>query len=65
VKALYWSAVINGVVAIPVMTVMMLMTARSNIMGQFTIRGWLRSLGWLSTLAMALCVGGMLVSWIA
>ena len=33
IKALYWSAVINGVVAVPVMTVMMLMTAQPQIMG--------------------------------
>src|SRR6266446_2409727 len=49
IKALFWSAVINGVVAVPVMTVMMLMTSRRKIMGKFTIGGWLRVLGWLST----------------
>jgi NRAMP (natural resistance-associated macrophage protein)-like metal ion transporter len=65
IKALYWSAVINGVIAIPVMTVMMLMSAHSRIMGKFTIGGWLRSLGWLSTLAMALCVGAMVIGWLA
>ena len=53
IKALYWTAVINGVVAVPVMTVMMLMTAQPRIMGKFTISGWLRALGWASTLAMA------------
>jgi Mn2+/Fe2+ NRAMP family transporter len=44
IKALYWTAVINGVVAVPVMTVMMLMTAQPRIMGKFTISGWLRAL---------------------
>jgi NRAMP (natural resistance-associated macrophage protein)-like metal ion transporter len=63
IKALYWTAVINGVVAVPVMTVMMLMTAQSRIMGKFTIIGWLRWLGWASTAAMAACVIGMAVSW--
>src|SRR3954471_6970935 len=63
IKALYWTAVINGVVAVPVMTVMMLMTAQPRIMGKFTISGWLRALGWASTLAMAACVIGMVVSW--
>ena len=63
IKALYWTAVINGVVAVPVMTVMMLMTAQPRIMGKFTISGWLRALGWASTLAMAACVIGMVVGW--
>jgi Mn2+/Fe2+ NRAMP family transporter len=65
IKALYWSAVINGVVAVPVMTVMMLMTAQRKIMGQFTIGGWLRWLGWASTVAMAACVSGMVAGWFA
>ena len=63
IKALYWTAVINGVVAVPVITVMMLMTAQPRIMGKFTITGWLRALGWASTLAMAACVIGMVVGW--
>jgi Mn2+/Fe2+ NRAMP family transporter len=62
-RALYWSAVINGVVAVPVMIVMMLITAQPRVMGRFTITGWLRWLGWAATLAMALCVGGMVVGW--
>jgi Mn2+/Fe2+ NRAMP family transporter len=65
IKALYWTAVINGVVAVPVMTVMMLMTAQPRIMGKFTISGWLRALGWASTLAMAACVIGMVAGWFA
>ena len=59
----YWTAVINGVVAVPVMTIMMLMTAQPRIMGKFTIGGWLRWLGWASTSAMAACVIGMIVGW--
>jgi len=61
IKALYWSAVINGVVAVPVMTVMMLMTARHKIMGKFVVVGWLRWLGWASAGAMAACVAGMII----
>jgi Mn2+/Fe2+ NRAMP family transporter len=63
IKALYWSAVINGVVAVPVMSVMMLMTAERKIMGKFIVGGWLRWLGWASTAAMAASIGGMIVSW--
>jgi Mn2+/Fe2+ NRAMP family transporter len=48
---------------VPVMAVMMLMTAQPRIMGKFVISGWLRWLGWASTLAMAACVIGMIISW--
>lgn len=65
IKALYWTAVINGVIAVPVMAVMMLMTAQAKVMGKFVVRGWLRWLGWSSTIAMAACVVGMLVGWAA
>lgn len=64
IKALYWSAVINGICAVPVMVVMMLMAGRADIMGDFSIRGWLRSLGWLSTVAMTLCVVGLAAQWL-
>jgi Mn2+/Fe2+ NRAMP family transporter len=64
IKMLYWSAVINGVVAAPVMVVMMVMTSQRKIIGKFTIGGWLAWLGWASTLAMIGCVGGMLITWI-
>jgi NRAMP (natural resistance-associated macrophage protein)-like metal ion transporter len=53
IRALYWSAVINGVVAVPVMMIMMHMTANPKVMGQFTINGGLRSAGWLATAVMA------------
>jgi NRAMP (natural resistance-associated macrophage protein)-like metal ion transporter len=63
IKALYWSAVINGIVAVPVMSVMMLMIAQRRVMGKFTIHGWLRWLGLTATGAMAACVVGMIWSW--
>lgn len=64
IQALYWSAVINGVVAVPVMTIIMLMTKEERVMKKFTITGWLRMLGWISTAAMASCVVGMVVGWL-
>lgn len=64
IKALYWSAVINGVVAVPVMVILMLMTAEPSIMGDFTVKGPLRILGWLSAAAMAACVAGMAATWV-
>jgi Mn2+/Fe2+ NRAMP family transporter len=52
-KALYWSAAINGVVAVPIMIAMMHMTNNSKIMGTFRIHDGLRLMGWLTTLVMA------------
>jgi NRAMP (natural resistance-associated macrophage protein)-like metal ion transporter len=59
IKALYWAAVINGVVSVPVMAMMMLMSARRDVMGKFRIRGPLRWLGWVTTLLMAAMVIAM------
>ena len=53
IKALYWSAVINGLVAVPVMIVMMLLSGDSKVMGRFGISGPLRAVGWIATLVMA------------
>ena len=53
IKALYWAAVINGVVAVPVMAVMMLMAQRKSIMGVFNIPTSLRLFGWIATAVMA------------
>ena len=64
IKALYWTAVINGVVAVPVMTVMMFMRGQRRVRGKFVISGWLRWLGWASTAAMAACVIGMIAGWL-
>ena len=63
IKALYWSAVINGVIAVPLMAVMMLMAAREDVMGKFTLPRALVALGWLATAAMAATVAAMFVSW--
>ena len=59
ITALYWSAVINGVVAVPMIVSMMLMTTDRRIMGRFTISGPLRALGWLTAAAMGMAVLGM------
>jgi NRAMP (natural resistance-associated macrophage protein)-like metal ion transporter len=59
IKALYWSAVVNGVISVPIMVVMMLMASRADIMGRFVISLRLRLLGWCGTLVMAVVVAGM------
>jgi Mn2+/Fe2+ NRAMP family transporter len=62
IQALFWSAVINGVVAVPVMVLMILLTANPKVMGKFTVTGALRFTGWLATAIMAAAVVGMLVT---
>jgi len=64
IKALFWSAVINGVIAVPIMVVIMLMVARPDVMGQFVITPRLRITGWLATAVMALAVLAMAVTWL-
>jgi NRAMP (natural resistance-associated macrophage protein)-like metal ion transporter len=61
ITALYYSAVINGVLAVPVMVLLMIMSRRKDVMDQFVIRGPLFWLGWLSTGAMGLSVVAMIV----
>lgn len=54
VKALYWSAVVNGVLAAPLMAVMMTIAGNPRIMGRLTLRLPMRVAGWLATTVMAL-----------
>jgi Mn2+/Fe2+ NRAMP family transporter len=62
IRALYWSAVINGVVATPVMAIMMWMAAAPKVMGAFVIGGWIKGLGWAATGIMGLSVVAMLAT---
>lgn len=59
ISALYWSAVVNGVLAVPVMVLLMFMARRKEVMGRFVVTGPLYWLGWLSTAAMMLSVAAM------
>ena len=63
IKALFWSAVINGVVAVPVMGLMMHMASRKVIMGQFTLPLPLKLVGWVATLVMTAAAIGMFATW--
>ena len=58
-KALYWSAVINGVVAVPIMAAMMLLAAKPAVMGPLTVRRKTRVLGWGTVLLMSGAVAMM------
>jgi len=61
IRALYWSAVINGLLAAPVMVLLMIVARKRKIMGDLAVKGWLLVLGGASTAAMVLCIVGMLV----
>jgi Mn2+/Fe2+ NRAMP family transporter len=62
IRALYWSAVINGVVAVPVMPIMMWLAAAPKVMGEFVVAGWGKALGWVATAIMMLAVAAMLAT---
>jgi len=61
IKALFWSAVINGVVAVPILIGTMLVVSRRSTMGDFTASKTLKLFGWASTAVMAAAVIGMAV----
>jgi NRAMP (natural resistance-associated macrophage protein)-like metal ion transporter len=63
IRALFWSAVINGIIAVPIMAVMMLLAIKPEVMGPFVITRRLRILGWLATTVMALVVLAMIATW--
>jgi NRAMP (natural resistance-associated macrophage protein)-like metal ion transporter len=62
IKALFWSAVVNGFIAVPIMVVMMLLAQRPEVMGPFVVSPRLRALGWACTLAMLIAVVAMVVT---
>ena len=61
VRALFWAAVLNGVISVPIMAVMMVLAVRPSVMGVHTIGQGLRWLGWLTTVAMA---GTVVATWV-
>jgi Mn2+/Fe2+ NRAMP family transporter len=63
VKALFWAAVINGVVSVPLMAVIMIMAMAPKVMGQFTLSRGLCVMGWLCTAVMAIAVAIMFATW--
>ena len=60
-KALFWSAVINGVVAVPLMAVIILIASRKSVMGAFTVSLPIVILGWVATGVMGLAAVLMLI----
>jgi Mn2+/Fe2+ NRAMP family transporter len=62
IKALFWSAVVNGIVATPVMVVVMLLASSEKAMGEFVISTWLKLVGWTATAVMLVAGVGMFVA---
>lgn len=60
-KALFWSAVINGVVAVPLMIVIILLVSKKSVMGAFTASRSLIILGWIATAVMGAAAVRMLI----
>jgi len=58
-QMLVWSAVLNGVVAVPIMAVMMVVVTRLSVMGRFSARPTLTFFGWAGTALMAVAVGAL------
>jgi NRAMP (natural resistance-associated macrophage protein)-like metal ion transporter len=59
IKALVWSAIVNGVISVPIMVVMMWIGQSRRVMGELTISGRHRVFGWAATALMAVAVAVM------
>ncbi len=62
VKALVWAAVLNGMVSVPVMALLMLMSRREEIMGPFCISKLWTAIGWLATAVMGVAAAFFIVT---
>ena len=62
IKMLFWSAVINGIIAVPIMAAMMVVARQHRRMGVFVATPWQRILGWAATLVMGVAVVGMFIA---
>lgn len=57
-RALFWAAILNGVVAAPLMAVIMTMASNQQIMGKFVIPAYLKGMGWVATgVMLCVCLG--------
>lgn len=63
IKSLVWAAVLNGIVAAPLMAVILLMASSRKVMGKFPVPGYLRWIGWLATGVMACVSVGVFLTW--
>ena len=59
-KALVWSAAVNGVVAVPLLVVIVLLASKKSVMGAYTASRTLIVLGWITTVVMEVAAALML-----
>jgi Mn2+/Fe2+ NRAMP family transporter len=64
IRALYWSAVLNGVIAVPLLAAVMYLATRARVMGPLQLPAGLRRLGWAATAVMAASVVGLALAWL-
>ncbi len=65
IKMLVWSAALNGIVAVPIMGMMMVIVSNERLMGRFRAKSWLVALGWIGTALMASAVVALFWSFVA
>ncbi len=63
VKMLFWSAVVNGVPAPPLVAIVVLLTSNPEVMGEHANSKLLRSLGWLRAIVMTVAAALMIATW--
>jgi NRAMP (natural resistance-associated macrophage protein)-like metal ion transporter len=62
IRALYWSAVLNGVVSVPLMFILMLMSRNRSVVGQFSLPRYVQVVGWFATFVMAVASAAFIIS---
>jgi len=63
IKALFWTAVLNGIVAVPIMVMTMLMAGQEKVMGRFVLPRPLATMGWIATTVMCAVAVALIVTW--
>jgi Mn2+/Fe2+ NRAMP family transporter len=64
IDALFWTAVINGLLAPPLLVLIMLISNRSDVMGTRTNNRWTNLAGWTTTVLMAAAAVILLATWL-
>lgn len=63
IKALFWTAVLNGIVAVPIMVMTMLMAGQERVMGRFVLPRSISVMGWIATAVMCAVAVALVVTW--
>ena len=65
ISALFWTAVINGVVAPPLLVVVMLISNNKHVVGHRTNGLWTNLVGWIAAAVMFIAAAAMFLTWAA